>query len=296
MNGTFKRTPKWRQHIAAVRGSLEPLPPGLRSAGGVWAIGMVRDEADIVETVVAHIVAQGIERVVVADNGSRDETPAILAELARSHPVTVLADRLPAYYQAEKMTVLSSAAARAGAAWVVPFDADELWSAPGGSIPAWLEGCGADVVQVPVFNHMPTDADDPAEVDPVRRLRWRKKEPNRLHKVAFRTHPRARLAQGNHGVSRRGRRARGLEIRHFPYRSEAQFVRKVRQGGAAYAATDVVAEMGKHWRALAALDDDGLRAEWARLVATHNVEFEWWVPRDELVEDPAEVSRLPLGR
>jgi glycosyltransferase involved in cell wall biosynthesis len=283
--------------MAAVSRSVDPVPAELRSAGGVWAVGMVRDEADIIETVVGHLVAQGIERVVVADNGSHDETPVLLDALARSYPVTVLADSLTAYYQAEKMTTLGRAAARAGATWVIPFDADEVWSAPGGSIASWLEGCDADVVQVPVFNHLPTDRDDPAEPDPVRRIRWRKKDPNRLHKVAFRTHRRARLAQGNHGVSRRGRRTTGLEIRHFPYRSEAQFVRKVRQGGAALAATDVMPDLGKHWRRLAeASDDDELRGAWRSLLATHNLEFEWWVPRSDLVEDPAHVSRLPLER
>ncbi len=279
-----------------MRSSLELPAPSLRSDGGVWAVGLVRDEADIVDTVVEHLLAQGVERVVIADNGSRDGTSAILQNLAQARPVTVVGDHLTAHYQAEKITLLARAAARAGAGWVVPFDADELWSAPGGSIADWLHGCGAAVVQVPVFNHMPTEHDDAGEPDPVRRLRWRKRLPNRLHKVAFRSHPRARLAQGNHGVSRRGRRTRGLEIRHFPYRSEEQFVRKVRQGGAALAATDLEAETGRHWRALAACDDDALRTAWRQIVATHDVAFEWWVPPDDIVEDPARVSRLPLGR
>jgi hypothetical protein len=160
----------------------------------------------------------------------------------------------------------------------------------------WLAACDADVVQVPVFNHVPTAGDDLSEGDPVRRLRWRKAEPNRLHKVVFRAHRRVRLHQGNHGVDRRGTRVGGLEIRHFPYRSEAQFVRKIRQGSAALAATDLTDEVGKHWRGLGASDDRHLHDAWVSLVATHNLPSEWWVPRHGLVEDPVRLRGLTPGR
>jgi len=273
----------------------------VRGAGGVWAVGMVRDEADVIETVIANLLAQGVERVVIADNLSTDDTGAVLERLARAHPVTVLADRLPAYYQAEKTTLLARAAVRAGAGWVLPFDADEVWTVPAGTVPAgtvaaWLASCDADVVQVPVFNHVPTAGDDLTEPNPVRRLRWRKAEPNRLHKVVVRAHPRLRLDQGNHGVSRRGRRQRGLEVRHFPYRSEEQFVRKIRQGSAALAVSELAADSGMHWRGLGGNDDDALRAAWVSLLETHNIPSEWWVPRRGLVEDPVRLPDLTPGR
>jgi hypothetical protein len=312
------REPGWARHTAEVRRHLDPLPDGVRGAGGVWAVGIVRDEVDIVGTVITNLLAQGVERVVIADNLSVDGTAEVLEGLARSHPVTVLGDRLAAHYQAEKTTVLARAAAAAGAGWILPFDADEVWRIPGavplgtedgaappgtddgavppGTVAQWLAGCDADVVQVPVFNHVPTDGDDAGEADPVRRLRWRKTEPNRLHKVAFRAHPRARLHQGNHGVDRRGRRRRGLEIRHFPYRSEEQFVRKIRQGSAALAATELSAEVGKHWRGLGVGDDAQRRAAWRSLVETHNLASEWWVPRHGLVEDPVDLGGLSSGR
>ena len=175
--------------------------------------------------------------------------------------------------------LLARAAARAGASWVVPFDADEIWLAPSGSVVEWLDGCDAAVVQAPMFNHVPTTTDDLSEPDPVRRLRWRKTQPNRLHKVAFRAQRRARVAYGNHGVSRSGTRTAGLQIRHFPYRSEEQFVRKLRQGAAA----------------LGARDDDGLRDAWRELVETQNLPFEWWVPSKGLVEDPVSPGDLTLG-
>jgi len=278
--------------MRAARAHMDPLPEGLAGAGGVWAVGIVRDEADIVGTVVTNLLAQGVERVVVADNGSTDGTRAVLDDLARSWPVTVLGDHLEGYYQAEKTTILARAAARAGAGWVLPFDADEVWLCPDGTVARWLEGTDAAVVQAPVYNHVPTATDDPAEPDPVRRLRWRKEQPNRLHKVVFRAQRSARLDQGNHGVARPGRRRPGLEVRHFPYRSQAQFVRKLRQGSAAYAATDLSGEMGKHWRALGGSDDAAIGQAWKALLDTHNVAGEWWVPRRAIVEDPVVLPPL----
>lgn len=261
----------------------------------MWAVGMVRDEADIIETVVRHLLHQGVHRVLIADNLSTDGTHQILERLAQSHPVTVLMDRLPAYYQAEKMTLLARTAARQGAEWVIPFDADEVWLAPTGTLAQWLSDCGATVVQVPMFNHVPTATDDQTEPDPVRRLRWRKTEPNSLHKVAFRARRRARLAYGNHGVSRRGTRVTGLEIRHFPYRSEEQFVRKLRQGADALSATDLTDTMGVAWRGLGARDDERLRATWHKLVETQNLPIESWVPNCDIVEDPVPLGDLTLG-
>ena len=110
--------------------------------------------------------------------------------------------------------------------------------------------------------------------------------------MVFRADARARLDQGNHGVHRRGRRARGLEVRHFPYRSEAQFVRKVRQGSAALGVSDLPDESGKHWRGLGRHDDDALHGAWRSLLETHNVPLEWWVPRHGLVEDPVDLGSL----
>jgi glycosyltransferase involved in cell wall biosynthesis len=291
----LKREPGWFRHSVAVRRHLDPLPDIERGSGGAWAVAMVRDEADIIETVVRHLLGQGVERVVIADNLSTDGTHEILERLSISHPVTVLMDRLPEYYQAEKTTLLARYAARAGAGWVIPFDADEVWLSPTGTLAEFLAACDADVVQAPMFNHVPTASDDESEPDPVLRLRWRKTEPNRLHKVAFRAQRRARLAYGNHGVSRPGRRTTGLEIRHFPYRSEEQFVRKLRQGSAALYASDLSAQVGKHWRGLGARDDEALREAWRALVATQNLPFEWWVPSKGLVEDPVPLDDLTSG-
>ncbi len=225
---------------------------------------MVRDEADIIGTVIRHLLSRAWSGSLIADNLSTDGTHEILEDLARSHPVTVLMDRLPDYYQGEKTTLLARAAARAGAGWVIPFDADEIWMSPTGSLAEWLGGVTAAVVQAPMFNHVPDAVDDLAEPDPVRRLRWRKTQPNRLHKVAFRAHRRARVAYGNHGVSRRAtgwRVSRSGTSRTGPRSSSSA---SCARAAAALNATDLTDQIGKAWRGLGARDDDGLRSRVAR--------------------------------
>jgi hypothetical protein len=80
--------------------------------------------------------------------------------------------------------------------------------------------------------------------------------------VAFRWHPDAVIHQGNHDVTlpeyefaRSGGEFVAMQVRHFPYRSPEQMVRKARNGAAAYAATDLPAEQGAHWRSYGDLID-----------------------------------------
>ena len=53
--------------------------------GAVMAVTMVKDEADIIGRVITHLLEQEVDRVIVADNMSSDDTPQILAELASKY-------------------------------------------------------------------------------------------------------------------------------------------------------------------------------------------------------------------
>lgn len=214
----------------------------------VFGIAMVRDEADIIYSTVAHMLGQ-VDEVIVADNGSKDGTREILAEMA----VTVIDDLDPAYYQSRKMTSLARFAAAQGAQWVVPFDADEIWYAPfheriSGLLrdlaPQWL------TAEADLYDHVAT-AYDSMELDPVKRLVWRRRERAPLRKVACRVRADLVIEQGNHGATYDGgttKYADHLVVRHFPYRTAEQFVRKARNGAQAYAATDLPDNVGAHWR------------------------------------------------
>jgi hypothetical protein len=82
---------------------------------------------------------------------------------------------------------------------------------------------------------------------------------------------------GNHGASYRGGTTihdSQLVIRHFPYRSVEQLVRKVTNGAAAYKATDLDPRYGAHWR------------QWGQILDQSGPEaidalFHTWYYRDE---------------
>ena len=213
----------------------------------VIGISMCMDESDIVEHTVRHMAEQ-VDALIIADNGSTDGTRDLLDDLARELPLTVLDDPEVGYYQSRKMTALAAKAADAGADWVVPFDQDEWWYSPFGRIADVLaELPHASIAGAQLFDHVAT-GQDPDDPNPITRIQWRRREAADLPKVACRSRPPVTIHQGNHGADHGDRVDGQLIVRHFPYRSVEQFVSKVRNGAAAYAATDLPEHEGAHWR------------------------------------------------
>jgi len=245
----------------------------------IAAVTMVRDEADVIEHTIRHLLAHGVDRILIADNLSTDDTPAILASLAGEYPreVMLTTDTEPGYYQDRKMTNLTRRAGAWGADWVLPFDADEVWyPSGGGTLAEFFETCESDIVTGYGWDHIATHDDKPG--DPFRSIVHRRDNPQSLPKVAFRAHPDASLHMGNHDVNRPGTRGPGLAYRHFQYRSLGQYVRKVRNGKEAYEASNMHWNYGTHWRIDGALSDDEIGGKWEAMCC----EF-------DLVADPAPV-------
>ncbi len=240
----------------------------------VCAVTMVRDEDDIIASTLVHLLSEGVDHIIVADNLSTDDTRTILdsCPIAR---VTVVDDTEPGYYQADKMSRLARMAYDAGASWVLPFDADEVWYWPHSTLAQFFAQCRDDVIEAHGWDHICTDLDG----GNIRSISMRRPEQQPLPKVAFRAHPLARLHMGNHDVDRPGKRGGGLEYRHFQYRSYEQMRAKLRTGAQAYAASDLHPMYGTHWREGGALSDVELERKWADLCAT-----------DGLVHDPAPVK------
>ena len=278
-----RRTGALAQQLRIARAGLD-LPP-LAAHRGLWAVGMVRDEADVAAETIRHLLEQGVERVLVADNLSTDGTGRILRELAAEHPqVLVARDAEPAYVQSAKMTVLADAAARASARWVIPFDADELWYGAEGTLAETLSSARAPIARAVVHNVFPSpDSEHELRVD---------RTPHYDDKVAFRPFPGAVVAMGNHEVSRPGRSESSLRILHRPWRSYEQFVRKARGGASALALTQLPAEKGYHWRALGALSDDELGRAWESLLQGTASQEIAWRPRGSLVPLGPRLPRL----
>lgn len=222
----------------------------------VWAVTMVRDELDIIPYTIAHLLTEDLDGIIVTDNMSVDGTWEWLNDTAAAEP-TLHVSRDPeiGYYQSRKMTALAHEAFAAGADWVIPFDADELWHNPnrrhtlGHTIrhtPTYGRG-----LLVKLYNHYPTSSDDPAEPNPYLRIVNRDPTPAPLHKIIVSRDDNVVIAQGNHdatGTDPYRKIDTAIEIAHFPWRSAAQFVRKVANGHQAYQATDLPEDQGTHWR------------------------------------------------
>jgi hypothetical protein len=216
---------------------------------------LVRDEADIVAAVVEHHLAAGVDLIVATDNGSVDGTEEILRAYADANVVELHHEPALDYRQSEWVTRMARrAAAVHGATWVLNADADEFFWPP--SLPAAL----GDVTDGSVVVRR-----DNLVADPTASGAW----PHRLvlrdplslsprgtrigPKLAHPGDPDVTVAAGNHAatgplvgaVSAR----QPLQILHAPDRGFAQYERKIRNGGSAYAVNTVVGqEVGWHWR------------------------------------------------
>lgn len=255
----------------------------------VAAVMMVRDEADMIGWTLLHL-SQNVDHVYVLDNGSTDDTPAILRSFADSGFATVIDDPEVGYWQARKMTELARRAHADGYEWVVPCDSDEIWlSDDGATVRDRLTRTGRDVqiVTARMWNHVPTDTDNQAEANPVRRIGWRLEEPNALPKVAARAAADLTIHAGNHGAAYDDGLAvetNGLTVHHYSWRSREQYLRKIRNGHEAYAATDLPPETGAHWRMFDGASDDAIMQHFDR--------WFWFANPDDrpgIVYDPAPV-------
>ncbi len=223
---------------------------------------MMRDEFDIAGYTIAHLLNQKVDSIIVADNLSSDGTSELLAGMAKADSrVCVVQDDEPAHWQGSKMTNLIAAYADPGE-WVIPFDADELWTGIDK-----LDDLDADLVSCTPFVHVPQmmeflDLQD--EQNPYLVFLHRQNHSEPQPKVAFRYQPGVVVAEGNHQVHGVGYRKVDniLDVRHFQYRTLLQVRRKVDQGTAALIAAGMQPAIGSHWRELAAKSDEELDDWW----------------------------------
>jgi hypothetical protein len=231
----------------------------------LWAVTMVRDELDVLPHTLAHLLNEGVDGMIVADNRSVDGTREWLREFVDGAqiPVTLIYDDEVAYYQSRKMTRYYEMASAFGADWVIPFDADEVWyDAEGATLREVFARLGeADCLKAKVFNYFPTTRDDDDEPIAFRRILHRDPTTAVLAKTAVRANlPGLVIDQGNHSAHAESALQTGwhaLEVGHFPWRGPEQFERKARNGAEAYeAATDrsaVPLDQGAHWRSYGAI-------------------------------------------
>ena len=223
-------------------------------------IMLVRDEADIIGHTLDWMETQ-VDHIYLLDNCSRDPTTIIIEGREK---VTVIPDNEIAYWQSRKMTDLARRALEEGFHWVVPCDADEMWIAPDGlTLAQFFEGVSPNiqVIRAELFDFVPTNLDNLEEENPFRRLQWRLPRKARLAKVACRTDRSLVIHAGNHGAHYTTHHfaVGGLTIRHCTWRTEEQYLKKIRNGIEAYRATDLPEDVGAHWRMWDGIGEEAIR-------------------------------------
>lgn len=143
----------------------------------VYGITTIRNEADLIAANLLYHLSLGLDRILVIDNGSSDQTPAILRQLAADYAIHWSIDDGP-YRQAELMTRLARAAVAEGADWIVPFDADEFWYAPSGDLRQVLAASSADALHAQVLHYI--QARDQLEPSPDALLTMTRRAPRMI--------------------------------------------------------------------------------------------------------------------
>lgn len=223
------------------------------------------NEADIIGATLTHLYEQGVANVYIAD-ASTDGTRDVLAQF----PCKVFDDTEPVHRQPYWTARLAQLAFEDGATWVIPWDCDEFWVAPGRTLAEAFDSVSADVgkLYAEMFHHYTWD--------------MKEAKPKPFRKVAFRAQPNVTVANGNHEATVPGEAAYGLlEVRELQYRSEDHFVRKVRERNATLDPSLPRGE-GQHHMQFANLTDDEIR-EWWR------AEHPFWGAAREPVYDPIPV-------
>ena len=216
-----------------------------------------RNEGDIIECWLRHMLAEGIDEILVADHSepgesTRETLIALHEETGRVHWID---DPDPIHRQPALMNSLAFTAARHGAEWIIASDIDELWIAPGKTIAEALSSCPHNKLYARRFLHRDWD--------------HRRIESERLPKVAFR--PPAVIGNGNHEVNLPGGEHGVLEIRELHYRGFEHFKAKAKDRIATLDPAMRARGDGIHQTRLEDFTEEQMMAEWGKWLAVPTI-------------------------
>lgn len=264
------------------------------------AATVVRNEGDVIEAFVRHNLAF-LDHLAIVDHGSTDDTPDVLAALAREGlPITLRRDDRVAFLQPEILTPLArELLAMQGAAFVFMLDADEFVATPSrialervlARVPPGVHALANWRTYVPDFVHAPA-SDLRARLASARCVPDAREA---AYKVIVGRHfldtPTAFVAMGNHRVfpSDDAPHLRCPHVRlpdeaaavaHVPIRSAAQLTTKVAIGWLAHlAAGRGNAALSFHWGeayARLAAGESFNAAELTEMAANYSVPRAQW--------------------
>lgn len=250
----------------------------------VAGICLVRNEGDILPISLAHHLTLGLDEVLVVDNGSTDGTARALARWRGDRRVTVRRDG-GTFHQARWTNELVHEVRRRGADWVLVFDADEFWYAPGGDFRGVLAASRAGALHVQVINFVQRRAQRTNRPDALLHMRHRavpQEVPNPDQAVAAgsisfleapfppkwvsRPTEAYEGSKGTHlveGVDGPKQATDEIVCLHAPIRSFRQLQKKADNGRRQYEAGVVPGESWQSLRWMRLAESGGLEAEWA---------------------------------
>jgi hypothetical protein len=220
----------------------------------VVGLAMVKNEQDVIEPFIRHNI-RFLDRLIVLDNGSVDDTRQILASLEQEFDnLTIIDDQQFGLTHSEHMTrLLHRCQASFAADYVVSLDADEFLDMPDRSsfhaMVAQIPSGGYGLIPWCTFVLTPDSVSKVAD-DPLRSIEWRRRHELPLFwKAILRLDGGLAtdivIEQGNHNARSTLGRALpvvaldSLRLLHYPVRSQDQFLSKTVVGWMAYLAKDV---------------------------------------------------------
>jgi glycosyltransferase involved in cell wall biosynthesis len=252
----------------------------------IYGLYMVRNEADIIRPNVLYHLSLGLDRILVADNGSTDGTDEILQELSkRDSRVRWYRDH-GSFLPSRIATGLAHQAFEEGAEWVVPIDADEFWHVREEDLRTLLGESGAGVLQAQVMNFIQRRSQKRSSLDALLHMTWRVEEPvgppphaqdlveaKRIsyiekmypQKCVSRASGELKIEIGNHRVYHPNGPKEDTDrllCLHAPMRSRAALEERVRASERADEAGRRKGQ-GRNRRRWAAMDESGVEEEWA---------------------------------
>lgn len=220
------------------------------------AVMTVRNEVDIIGPCLAHLEAQGVDRVLIYDGMSTDGT----RDIYPSHRfATVYDDTADHHRQPFLTSKLARQAFDEGAKWVLPVDADEFWvPCGGGTLAEVLTAQPPEVgkLYARMYQYHDFDRREPA--------------PKPMPKVAFRPHENVEVQNGNHEVTIAGGVWDVIEVREIQYRSFEHFCRKIIERNATFDPT-LPGGDGQHHRQYEGWTAGQLEPVWAAMQARETV-------------------------
>jgi len=208
----------------------------------IAATMVVKNEEDILPFVLSNTLDQ-VDALYIIDNNSVDNTKDVISSFGKR--ITFYDCKKEHYNHKEWMTSLANMAIKDGFDWVVPIDADEMWS----NLSCLRNAqCNLFVIEI-IKNHMFTNYTGPFH--PSKMPYYKEEETLRN---AFRSPTPVEITEGSHhikGIGLIGETQEVITIDHYPFRSEAQYFRKVVEGADAMITRNTSPEEAHHWKSLA---------------------------------------------